>query len=123
MRSSALMTLLFNAGLPVSGYEFERHPLKEREAMLQQLFANTGVAVTTNPAVTLIEMESEQAIFLITQAGHFAHPSIIRRSLSLLEGVKTIQVRGFTAAPSEVMSTWLSQFRVQDELVGQSCAR
>ena len=53
MQSSPLMTLLFNAGLPVSGYEFERHSLNEREVMLQQLFANTDAIVTRNPAVTL----------------------------------------------------------------------
>lgn len=117
------MTLLFNAGLPVSGYEFEQHSLHEREAMLQQLFVNTCAVVTRNPAVTWVEIEAEQAIYLVTETGHFAHPSIILRSLVARQGLKTIQVRGFTAAPSEVMSTWVSQFRVQDELVGQTFLR
>lgn len=120
MKSSALMTLLCNAGLPVSGYDFEQHSLNEREAMLHGLFATTGTVVTNNPAVTLIEIEAEQAIYLITQPGHFAHPSIIRRSLLMHEGTKIIQVRGFTAAPSEIMLTWLSQFHMQDKLVSQS---
>jgi len=66
MQSSPLMKLLFYAGLPVSGYEFEQHPLYEREAMLQQLFGNTGAVVTRNPAVTWVEMEAEQAIYLVT---------------------------------------------------------
>lgn len=117
------MTLLFNAGLPVSGYEFERHPLSERQVMLQQLFANPGAVVSRNPAVTSVEMEAEQAIYLVTETGHFAHPSVIRRSLVVHQGIKTIEVRGFTAAPSEVMSTWVSQFRAQDELVGQTFLR
>jgi hypothetical protein len=117
------MTLLFNAGLPVSGYEFEQHSPDDREALLRQLFADTDMVVTTNPAVTLVEIEAEQAVYLITEAGHFAHPSIIRRSLSVHKGAKTIQVRGFTAAPSDIMSTWLGQFRMQDELIGQTFAR
>jgi hypothetical protein len=123
MQSSALMTLLFNAGLPVSGYGFEHHALGEREAMLQQLFANNDTTVTTNPAVTLVEIEAEQAIYLVTETGHFAHPSIIRRSIVVRDGVKTVQVSGFTAASLDLMSTWIGQFRVQDELVAQALAR
>ena len=38
------------------------------------------------------------------------------------DGVKTIRVRGFTAAQPEILSTWLDQFRVQDELVNRSLA-
>ena len=117
------MTLLFGAGLPVSAYEFVRHPLNEHEAIREQLLATAGTVITTNPSVTLIEIEAEQAIYLITETGHFAHPSIIRRSLFLDEDVKTIQVKGFTVAPAEIMATWLDQFRVQDELVGQSLFR
>jgi hypothetical protein len=123
MRSSALMTLLFNAGLPVSGYEFEQHGLVEREAMLQRLSADTDTTVTTNPAVTLVEIEAEQAVYLVTEAGHFAHPSIIRRSLVVHGGVKSVQVKGFTAAAPDIMSTWLGQFRMQDEVVAQAFAR
>lgn len=123
MRSSRLMMLLCNAGLPVLGYDFEQHSLSERDVMVQQLSAKVDTVVTTNPAVTLLENEAEQAIYLITQPGHFAHPSIIRRSLIMNEGVRSIQVKGFTAALPETMSAWLSQFRVQDELVTQSLVR
>jgi hypothetical protein len=123
MRSSALMTLLFSAGLPVAAYEFERHSLNEREAMCRQLLATAGTVITNNPSVTLVEIEAEQTIYLITETGHFAHPSILCRKLFVNGNVRTIQMKGFTAAPSDIMSTWLDQFRVQDELVGRSLIR
>jgi hypothetical protein len=88
--------------------------------MVRRVFDNAGTVVTENPAVVLVEIESQQVIYLITQPGHFAHPSIIRRSLFIREGVKGVQVSGFTAASSEIMSTWVSQFRLQDELMSQS---
>lgn len=123
MRSSALMTLLFNSGLPTAGYDFLQHSPAEREAMLQQLSIKTGTVVSASLALTLVEIESEQTIYLITQPGHFAHPSIMQRSLIMHGDARAIRTRGFTAAQREVMSTWLNQFREQDELLRQTFTR
>jgi hypothetical protein len=120
MRSSALMTLLFNSGLPAGPYDVVRHSLAEREQMLEQLSGRTDTVVTANPAVMLLEIESEQTVYLITQQGHFAHPSIMRRSLVMQGGARAVRMTGFTAARDDIMSTWLEQFREQDECLGQA---
>jgi hypothetical protein len=111
------MTLLFNSGLPTGGYHFLQHSLAEREVMVEQLFARADTVVTTVPAVTMVEIEVEQVVYLITQPGHFAHPSIMQRSLVRQGKSKAIRTTGFTAEGQEVMSTWLNQFRQQDEFL------
>lgn len=122
MQSSALMTLLCNAGLPASGYDFELHSLNEREALLERLCAAPGVVVTNHAAVTLIEDKAAHAIYIVTRPGHFAHPSMIQRAILRHDGARTVQVRGFTAADPAIMSAWLGQFRAEDELIRQSYA-
>jgi type IV secretory pathway VirB4 component len=123
MRSSALVTLLCNAGLKEAGYTFEQHSLADHEAMVQRLSAMIGAVITNNAVVTMIEDEAAHAIYLATLPGHFAHPSIAVRVLVARDGARTVQVRGFTAGEPAIMSAWLGQFRAQDELVRQSYGR
>ncbi|QJE01666.1 hypothetical protein HH212_17885 [Massilia forsythiae] len=119
MRSSDLMTLLFDAGLPTAGYGFSRQTPAERDALLADLTGRPDAVVTRSPGISLVELEDEQTVYLVTEAGHFAHPSVLRRSVVLKEGRRTVETRGFTVAPGGVMSTWVDQFREQDALMGR----
>lgn len=116
MQPTALMAALFSAGLPAGGYTFIRHSIPQRDAMLRQISADGKPMDTANPVLAMVAVDSQQTIFLITRPGHFAHPSIIRRSLVVSDGTRTVQIDGYTAAAGEIMATWLSQFREQDKL-------
>jgi len=115
MNSSPLTILLFATGLPVHGYDFSLHSLAERQAMLAELYATPGIAITDGPAVRYVEVEEEGAIWLVTQPGHLAHPSLLKRTLVSEQGARAIRVTGYTAAPPALMSQWVEMLRTQDE--------
>jgi hypothetical protein len=115
MNSSDLTILLFATGLPVSGYEYSSQSVPEREAMLAELYAKPGIAITDGPAVRYVEVEEEGTIWLVTQPGHLAHPSLLKRSLNSENGARAVRVTGFTAAAPALMSQWVEMFRTQDE--------
>jgi hypothetical protein len=115
MNSSDLTILLFATGLPVSGYEYSSQSVPEREAMLAELYAKPGIAITDGPAVRYVEVEEEGTIWLVTQPGHLAHPSLLKRSLINEKGARAVRVTGFTAAAPALMSQWVEMFRTQDE--------
>lgn len=119
MRFSALMTRLFYAGLPVSGYDFAPQTAGERTAMLQQLSAMPGTVVTQNAPREIHRIRRRTGALPGHRAGHFAHPSIMRRALVRDAGGNSIRVTGFTGAPPDLMATWMDQFRLQDELAGR----
>ena len=115
MNSSALTVLLFATGLPVSAYEFSSHTVDEREAMLAEIHASPGIAITEGPSVRYVEVEAEGTIWIVTEPGHFAHPSLLKRALVSENGARAIRVTGFTAAAPVLMSQWIAMFRTQDE--------
>jgi hypothetical protein len=115
MNSSELTVLLFATGLPVSGYDYSPHTLEEREAMLAQMVARPGIAITEGPSVRYVEAAAEGTIWIVTEPGHFAHPSLLKRALISENGARAIRVTGFTAADPGLMSQWIAMFRTQDE--------
>jgi hypothetical protein len=115
MNSSDLTILLFATGLPVSGYDYSSHTVAEREAMLAEIHAKPGIAITQGPAVRYVEVEGEGTIWLITEPGHFAHPSLLKRALVNEHGTRAVRVTGFTAAEPALMAQWIAMFRTQDE--------
>jgi hypothetical protein len=115
MNSSELTLLLFATGLPVSGYNFSSHTLAERQAMLAEIVAKPGVAITEGPAVRFVELKEEGTIWLVTEPGHLAHPSLLKRELVSENGARAIRVTGFTAAEPALMAQWIAMFRTQDE--------
>jgi hypothetical protein len=114
MRNSPLVHLLFSSGIPAYGYEFRHHSLTDRELMRKDVLAQPGAVAFETPSVTMVEIEMENTIYLITQAGHFAHPGILRRSLVKQNAQRNIEVSGFTVGSPETMSTWMAQFQQQD---------
>jgi hypothetical protein len=115
VNSSALTVLLFATGLPVSGYDYSSHTLEEREAMLAEILAKPGISITEGPAVRYVEVEAEGTIWLVTEPGHFAHPSLLKRALVSENGARAIRVTGFTAAEPAIMAQWIAMVRTQDE--------
>jgi hypothetical protein len=115
MNSSALTVLLFATGLPVNGYEFSSHAVEEREAMLAEIAARPGIAITAGPSVRYVEVEAEATVWIVTEPGHFAHPSLLKRALVSDNGARAIRVTGWTAAAPALMAQWMAQFRTQDE--------
>jgi hypothetical protein len=115
MNSSETMVLLFASGLPAHGYDFTVHTPAEHAAVLAELFARPGIAVSEGPAIAIVEDAHENTVWLVTRAGHFAHPSLLRRSLVSGSAGRSVQVGGCTAADRELMSQWMGQFRSQDE--------
>jgi hypothetical protein len=115
MNSSELTILLFATGLPVSGYDVSSQSVDEREAMLAEIVAKPGIAVTEGPAVRYVEVEEEGTIWIVTEPGHLAHPSLLKRALVSENGARTIRVTGFTAAEPALMAQWIAMFRTQDE--------
>jgi len=115
MNSSALTVLLFATGLPASGYDFTPQTPREREAMLAEIYARPGIVITEGPSVRYVEVEAEGTIWLVTEPGHFAHPSLLKRELVSENGARAIRVTGFTAAAPALMAEWVGQFRAQDE--------
>jgi hypothetical protein len=115
MNSSDLTILLFATGLPVSGYDYSSHTVAEREAMLAEIHAKPGIAITEGPAVRYVEVAEEGTIWLVTEPGHLAHPSLLKRALVNEHGARAIRVTGFTAAEPVLMSQWIAMFRTQDE--------
>jgi hypothetical protein len=115
MNSSELTILLFATGLPVSGYGVSSQSVDEREAMLAEIVAKPGIAITEGPAVRYVEVEEEGTIWIVTEPGHFAHPSLLKRALVSDNGRRAVRVTGFTAAAPVLMSQWIAQFRTQDE--------
>jgi hypothetical protein len=120
MNSSALTVLLFATGLPVSGYDVSSQSLEEREAMLAEIYASPGAAITEGPSVRYVEVEPEGTIWIVTEPGHFAHPSLLKRELISENGARAIRVTGFTAADPALMAQWIAMFRTQDEHMGGS---
>jgi hypothetical protein len=116
MNASELTALLFGPGLAVTGYEFTRHGIDQRDAMVAALLATPGIALTQAPMVTMVEIEAQGALWLVTQPGHFAHPSLLRRALVVAGAERAIETTGWTAADPAVMRTWVEQFRSQDRL-------
>lgn len=114
MNNSPLVALLFGSGLSGAGYRFEQHDAASRAAMVSRILATKGAAVTEQPSVTLVAHEAQNTIYLITQAGHFAHPSILKRALVAANGARHVDVSGFTAGAAEPMATWMAQFEEQD---------
>ena len=115
MNSSALTILLFATGLPVGGYDFSAHSMEEREAMLAEIVATPGMVATEGPSVRYVEVEAEGAIWIVTEPGHLAHPSLLKRELVTENGGRAIRVTGFTAADPARMAQWIAMFRTQDE--------
>jgi hypothetical protein len=119
MNSSALTVLLFATGLPVNGYEFSSHTAEERAAMLAEIVATPGIAITQGPSVRYVEVEAEAAVWIVTEPGHFAHPSLLKRVLvsenAGKNGARAIRVTGWTAAAPALMAQWVAMFRTQDE--------
>jgi hypothetical protein len=115
MNSSDLTILLFATGLPVSGYDFSSHTVPEREAMLAEILEKPGIAITEGPAVRYVEVADEGTIWLVTQPGHLAHPSLLKRELVSENGARAVRVTGFTAADPVLMAQWIAMFRTQDE--------
>jgi hypothetical protein len=115
MNSSDLTILLFATGLPVSGYDFSAHTVPEREAMLAEILEKPGIAITEGPAVRYVEVADEGTIWLVTQPGHLAHPSLLKRELVSENGARAVRVTGFTAADPVLMAQWIAMFRTQDE--------
>jgi hypothetical protein len=118
MKSSFLTNLLFSSSITTEGYDFQFISHEERESIVQKILSDSSAAVSEGPSLTLVEIESEGTIYLITQAGHFAHPSILKRELSTKQNPRRIQVSGVTACAPEIMSTWMEQFREQDAQMG-----
>ena len=114
MSSSALVDLLFSSGLPTSGYQFERLDEAARAAMVDAILGTDGRTMSARPSVTMVEEEAENCIYLITEPGHFAHPSILKRALVMSNDGRSIAVSGFTAAAADTMATWIAQFETQD---------
>jgi len=119
MRNSPLVHLLFSAGLPAFGYEFRHHSLADRALLVQEIQGRQGVVVIEAQSVTMVEVEKENTIYLITEPGHFAHPSVLKRTLVRQKQRRSVEVSGFTACSSETMSTWMAQFKEQDAQMRQ----
>jgi hypothetical protein len=120
MKSTPLTQLLFGAGLPVSGYQFEQHAPQARAAMVNSIVAAEGAVVTEGPSVTMVEAVPENILYLITQPGHFAHPSIMKRALA---ADRRIDVSGFTAGAPGPMAAWMAQFEEQDAQMRNAALR
>jgi hypothetical protein len=114
MHASRLMQLLCGSGLPTRGYRFERATVEELNAMAQSLRAYQGAQCSDAPSVTLIEIDAEDAVHLVTRPGHFAHPSILHRRLAADVQGRYIDIDGHTTADDAIMQTWLRQFMEQD---------
>jgi hypothetical protein len=114
MKSSSLINLLFSSGFPSFGYQFQHHSIADRNLMLQNILSEQGAVVTDGPSVTLVEIEKMDTIYLITQSGHFAHPSILKRSLAYQQKSRSVEVSGFTACAPKEMAMWMAQFKEQD---------
>lgn len=114
MKSSALTNLLFSSGIPTDGYDFDRTSAVEREIMVEEITSIPDAIISEGSSLTFVEVESKRTIWLITREGHFAHPSMLKRALSGHGQSRAIQVSGFTECRSEVMMTWMEQFREQD---------
>jgi len=108
------MLLLCGSGLPARGYRYERTTAEELGAMADALRARRGTQSSDAQSVTLIEVDAEDAVYLLTRPGHFAHPSILSRRLTLEQQARCVDVVGHTAADDAVMQTWMRQFMEQD---------
>lgn len=122
MRASPLVHLLCNAGLPGTAYHFQQYSIEQRASLVQAILRHADAIVTEAPSVTMVELEAEHTLYLITQPGHFAHPSILRRALQVRDGQRCVEVSGFTAATPASMTTWIEQFREQDTQLARSLA-
>jgi len=123
MKFSPLINLLFSSGLPAFGYQFQQHDNEARTAMVAAILGASGSSVSAGPSVTMVEAEADSCIYLITDPGHFAHPSIVKRALASSADGRCVQVSGFTAGAPETMTTWIAQFEEQDTQMRGAGAR
>jgi hypothetical protein len=122
MWTSSLMTLLFNTGLPTIEAGVQMHTESARDAMLAALLGQADIVVAPGPAIRRIESTARQTIWLVTDPGHLAHPSILCRALVGSGAGRHVQVAGFTAAAPESMRAWMDQFSDQDVAIRRARA-
>lgn len=120
MKSSPLINLLFAGGLPSTGYQFQQVSLAARDGLADALLARTDALVSEGPSLRLVEAENDHTVYLVTLPGHFAHPSILQRTLVETGGERGVVVSGVTAAAAETMAVWMAQFETQDKLMRSS---
>lgn len=123
MKSTPLVNLLFGSSLPTSGYQFAQHEAAARAAMVSRILAAQGADSTDGPSVTLVEVEPEKTLYLVTQPGHFAHPSILKRALVASDQGRHIEVSGYTAGEPAPMAAWMAQFEEQDAQMRNAALR
>jgi hypothetical protein len=114
MNTSGLTTLLFGSGINTTSYGFHSVSAKALQQLGAEIIAIAGASISEGPSLTFVEVGSEQTIWLITRHGHFAHPSMLKRSLSGQGATRLIQVSGITAGSPDVIKIWMDQFREQD---------
>ncbi|MES2163154.1 MAG: hypothetical protein V4476_18515 [Pseudomonadota bacterium] len=119
MNASPLTNLLFASGLPTEGYDFRVVSSLEIQQMGDEIVAISDASTSDGPSLTFVELEAEKTIWLITREGHFAHPSMLKRSLLKHETTRVVQVSGVTAGSAEVMRVWMGQFREQDAQISR----
>ncbi|MET3116642.1 hypothetical protein AAKU64_000848 [Undibacterium sp. GrIS 1.8] len=117
MKSTALLTLLFGSGLSSIEIPFKTLSKESLTLMIQEIVAKRASSVSHNPSLKIVELEQESTIYLITQPGHFAHPSILKRSIKKLEHENCVEVAGFTVCDPDTMEVWMTQFREQDSVI------
>jgi hypothetical protein len=114
MMKSQLFNTLLNSGLAGHGYSATAVSVDERQATLDALLRRNDICREDGPCVTVVEVESEELMYLITQQGHFAHPSILKRKLVTTSDGRGIEVSAQTCASMELAEKWLGQFQEQD---------
>lgn len=117
MLNSTLLNTLLNSGLPGHGYTLAVIASEEREAAVAAILDADGIVREDFPSLTVVASEEEQTVRLITQPGHFAHPSILERRLVLTADGRSIAVSATTCAAVEVAARWVEQFMEQDRTV------
>lgn len=123
MSKSQLFNALLNSGLPGHGYVATSVSSETREAALGTLLVREDACKEDGPCVTIVEVDSEATLYLVTQPGHFAHPSILKRTLVTTRGGRGVEVSAQTCASMELAEKWLAQFKEQDQAMAEAFKR
>jgi hypothetical protein len=123
MKKSPLFNTLLSSGLPGHGYELTTISPAERAAFLGDLLARTDIRREDGPAITVVEIASENTLHVVTQQGHFAHPSMLTRTLGSSNGMRSVAVSVRTCASVALAQDWINQFRQQDQTMAHALKR
>jgi hypothetical protein len=113
---ASLLLLIAAAGPSSSDGNFECRTVSAEQ--LNQMFdrarAQPGAVLMHEPGVERVEVASDYRIDFFTEAGHFAHPSLVRRTVVQSGESVSIRTEGYTAGEGKSCADWVAEFLAQD---------